>query len=59
MLDISLGNNLIYDKLFFGIKIQLSFFESHNEKPTSGVLVVKSFFLTFSTCISSKLEIHT
>ena len=59
MLDISLKFNLIHDKLFFGIKIQLSLFKSPNERPSSGVLVLKFSFLRFSKCISLKLEIHT
>ena len=51
--------NLTQDKLFLGIKIQLSFFKSSNKRPSIGVFVVTFSFLKFSTFIVFKLEIHT
>ena len=48
----------MHDKLFLGIKIQLSFFKSSNERPSSGILVAKFSFLKFSIAIVLIFEIH-
>ena len=58
MNDNSLKFNLIHGKLFLGIKIHLSFFESSNERSSSGNLEVKFSFLRFSNFIVLKLKIH-
>ena len=48
----------MHDQFFLGIKIQLSFFKSSNERSSSGILVSKFSFLKFSIAIVSILEIH-
>ena len=48
----------MHDKLFLGIKIQLSFFKSSNERSSRGIFVTKFSFLKFSIAIVSILEIH-